>query len=370
MFTPLSLIGSGEIIMAAKKIRRVGLVTAGGDCPGLNAVIRAVTKTAINDYGVEVFGIEDGYIGLVNCQGHLLQSQHVSGILAQGGTILGTARGNPFAAAGVAEGDYSCFHKVFKELKLDALFCVGGDGTLTMANMLSEHGFPVIGIPKTIDNDVGETDVTFGFNSAVSVVMKAIDNLHSTAMSHHRVLVVEVMGRFVGWLALVSGVAGGGDIILIPEIPYEEDAIFERVVERSRVGKKFSIVVVAEGVKVKGRVMGAEEKGRIKLGGIGNYMAHLIEDATGLETRPVVLGHLQRSGPPSAFDRILATDLAVRAMDLVMEGHFGQMTALKGDKITSVPIAKAIRKLKTVPRNHHIFRSALAVGTSFGVKKL
>ena len=370
MVLSLTLMGYGDLIMVGKRIKIVGLVTAGGDCPGLNAVIRAVTRTAINDYGVEVFGIEDGYIGLVKSQGHLLQNHHVSGILSQGGTILGTARGNPFKEAGVADGDYSCFHKVFKDLKLDALLCVGGDGTLTMANMLFENGFPVIGIPKTIDNDVMETDYTFGFNSAVSIVMEAIDNLHSTAMSHHRVLVVEVMGRFVGWLALVSGIAGGGDVILIPEIPYEEEAIFERVIERGRVGKKFSIVVVAEGVKVKGRVMGAEEKGRIKLGGIGAYMAHLIEDATGLETRPVVLGHLQRSGPPTAFDRILATDLAVRAMDLVMEGHFGQMTALKGNSIASVPIARAIRRLKTVPRNHHIFRSAEAVGTSFGVKKL
>jgi 6-phosphofructokinase 1 len=238
-----------------------------------------------------------------------------------------------------------------------------------MARKLYEHGFPVVGIPKTIDNDVMETDYTFGFDSAVTIVMNALDILHSTAMSHHRVLVVEVMGRFVGWLALVAGVAGGGDVILIPEIPYEEGVIFKRVLERSRVGKRFSIVVVAEGVKVRGRILGEEEKGRIMFGGIGAYISHLIEDATGLETRPVVLGHLQRGGPPTAFDRILATNLAVKAIDLVMEGKFGQMSALKGNRITSVPLARAVRRLKVVPKNHYIIRSATAVGTSFGVRE-
>ncbi|MCX7000022.1 MAG: ATP-dependent 6-phosphofructokinase [Candidatus Sumerlaeota bacterium] len=355
--------------MGMGKVRRIGLLTAGGDCPGLNAVIRAVTKTAHNDYGANVIGIEDGYIGFVEGRGRILSNRDVSGILPQGGTILGTARGNPFEAAGKKEGDYSCFVRAFDDLKIDALICTGGDGTLTMASKLYEHGFPVVGIPKTIDNDVMETDYTFGFDSAVTIIMNAIDILHSTAMSHHRVLVVEVMGRFVGWLELVAGVAGGGDVILIPEIPYEEGVIFERVLERSRVGKRFSIVVVAEGVKVRGRILGEEEKGRIKFGGIGAYISHLIEDATGLETRPVVLGHLQRGGPPTAFDRILATNLAVKAIDLVMEGKFGQMSAIKGNRITSVPLARAVRRLKVVPKNHYIIRSATAVGTSFGVRE-
>ncbi len=356
--------------MRKRYTRRIGILTAGGDCPGLNAVIRAVTKCAHNDYGIGVVGIEDGYIGLVKGSGRILTNRNVSGILATGGTILGTARGNPFGAAGKKDEDYSCFEDAFKSLKLDALICTGGDGTLTMANKLYKHGFPVVGIPKTIDNDVMETDVTFGFNTAVSIVMNAVDNLHSTAMSHHRVLVVEVMGCRAGWLALEGGVAGGGDVLLLPELSYEEDVIFERVLERSRHGKRFSIVVVAEGVKAKGNLIIREEdnaeSGRVRLGGIGHYMSRLIEEGTGLETRPVVLGHLQRGGPPTAFDRILATRFAIEALHLVIEGKFGQMVALKGRRLTSVPIDKAVRKLKLVPKNHPLIRAAISVGTSFG----
>jgi len=231
-----------------------------------------------------------------------------------------------------------------------------------MADKLHSHGFPVVGVPKTIDNDLLETDVTFGFNSAVTIIMNAIDNLHSTAMSHHRVLVVEVMGRFVGWLALVAGVAGGGDILLIPEIPYEEEEIFKRVWERSKQGKRFSIVVVAEGVE-------PEDKTQPKCE-IGRYLSELIERETNLEARPVILGHLQRGGPPTAFDRILATQFAVKAVDLVMEGKFGQMVALKGDAFVSVPMADAIRDLKYVPLDHPLIRAAISVGTSFGSKTL
>jgi len=349
-----------------KQIRRVGLLTAGGDCPGLNAVIRGVVKTAQNDYGIEIFGIRDGFIGLVKYKGEergkILTNQDTSGILAVGGTILGTARGDVFKEAGKEEGDYSSFEEAFETLNLDALICAGGEGTQTMADKLHSHGFPVVGVPKTIDNDLLETDVTFGFNSAVTIIMNAIDNLHSTAMSHHRVLVVEVMGRFVGWLALVAGVAGGGDILLIPEIPYEEEEIFKRVWERSKQGKRFSIVVVAEGVE-------PEDKTQPKCE-IGRYLSELIERETSLEARPVILGHLQRGGPPTAFDRILATQFAVKAVDLVMEGKFGQMVALKGDRYVSVPMADAIRDLKYVPLDHPLIRAAISVGTSFGSKTL
>jgi len=353
-----------------RRIRRIGLLTAGGDCPGLNAVIRAVTKCAQNDFGIEVVGIEDGYIGLAKSKGKVLTNRDVSGILATGGTILGTARGNPFHAAGKEEGDYSVFQKAFRSLKIDALICTGGDGTMTMANKLFNNGFPVVGVPKTIDNDVMETDLTFGFNSAVSIIMEAIDNLHSTAMSHHRVIVVEVMGRWVGWLALAAGVAGGGDVLLLPEIPFEEDVIFERVLERSTHGKRFSIVVVAEGVTPRGKKQDRDVSWKVKLGGVGQYISNMIQEGTGLETRPVILGHLQRGGPPTAFDRLLASQLAVKAVDLVMEGNFGQMAAIRGRNLTSVPIARAIRKLKKVPLNHPLIRAALAVGTSFGVRKI
>ena len=356
--------------MPGKKIRRIGILTAGGDCPGLNAVIRAVAKKSQNDHGVEVVGIEDGYIGLAQGRGHVLTNRDVSGILATGGTILGTERGNPFKAGGKKDGDYSGFKKAFKTLGLDALVCVGGEGTLTFANMLYQNGFPTVGVPKTIDNDVMETDVTFGFNSAVSILMQAIDNLHTTAMSHHRVIVVEVMGRHVGWLALAAGVAGGGDILILPEIPYDEDVVFERVIERSREGKRFSIVVVAEGVKASGRLVGEMEKGRIRLGGISLILSEQIEQVTKLETRPVVMGHLQRGGAPSAYDRLLATELASKAVDLVMEGKFGEMSAVRGISIGSVAMARAVRKLKMVPRNHPLIRTAISVGTSFGVREL
>ena len=325
-------------------IRRIGLLTAGGDCPGLNAVIRGIVKTAHNDYGIEVFGIRDGFIGLVKYRGEergkILTNQDCSGILSVGGTILGTARGDVFKEMGKEEDDYSCFEEAFETLKIDALICAGGEGTQKMAHKLFTHGFPVVGVPKTIDNDILETDVTFGFNSAVTIIMNAVDNLHSTAMSHHRVLVVEVMGRCVGWLALVAGVAGGGDILLIPEIPYQEDVIFKQVWDRSKQGKRFSIVVVAEGVEPSDKCAPECE--------IGRYLSELIERETKLETRPVILGHLQRGGPPTAFDRILATEFAVKAVDLVMEGKFGYMAALKGDAFVSVPMADAIRGLKYV----------------------
>lgn len=355
-----------EVEKVKRQIRRIGLVTAGGDCPGLNAVIRGVVKTAYNDYKVEVFGIKDGFVGMVTYRGEdrgkVLTNRDASGILAAGGTILGTARGDVFQAAETTEGDYSIFKEAFSSMEIDALICTGGNGTQLMAHKLHNHGFPVVGIPKTIDNDLLETDVTFGFNSAVTIIMEAIDNLHSTAMSHHRVLVVEVMGRDVGWLALIAGVAGGGDVILIPEIPYEEKTVFDCVLERSRKGKRFSIVVVAEGVKLHNQ--------NAPKGEIGRHLSTLIQQKTGLETRPVILGHLQRGGPPTAFDRILATQFAVKAVDLVMEGRFGEMVALQGNAITSVPISQTILDLKRVPQDHPLILSAVSVGTSFGSKEI
>lgn len=352
-----------------QKIKRIGILTAGGDCPGLNAVIRAVTKSAQNIHDMDVVGIPDGFIGLAQKKGHVLSNREVSGILATGGTILGTARGNPFEAAGYEDEDYQCFYDAFEKLEIGALVCTGGEGTMTMANKLHNHGLPVVGVPKTIDNDVLETDLTFGFDSAVSIVMEAIDNLHSTAMSHHRVIVVEVMGRHVGWLALSGGVAGGGDILLIPELDYDEDVIFKRVKDRSSHGKRFSIVVVAEGVKASGKLVGEKsEDGRIRLGGIAPVLSDVIEEITELETRPVILGHLQRGGPPTAFDRLLATQLAVRAVDLAAKKMFGYMSAVKGSEIAAVPIPEVVKGLKKVPPDHPLIYAAEAVGTSFGMK--
>jgi 6-phosphofructokinase 1 len=359
--------------------KRIAMLTGGGDCPGLNAVIRAVAKTAINDYNMKVIGIEDGYEGLIENRYHELKYNDVSGILTRGGTILGTSnKANPFAykvktKKGIIEKDLS--GKVIsncRKLKVDALVAIGGDGTLTIANKLSKSGLSVIGIPKTIDNDLSETDFTFGFNTAVSIITEAIDRMHSTAQSHHRIMLIEVMGRYAGWLALYSGIAGGGDIILIPEIPYSLEAICKRVHKRSKQGKRFSIVVVAEGAKPKGGKMFVDKiidtsPDPIRLGGISVKLSADIERCTGLEVRKTILGHLQRGGTPSAFDRILATQFGVKAVKLINNGRSGCMVALKGNDIVAVPINKAVSKLKKVPLNHSLIKLAESIGVSMGV---
>jgi ATP-dependent phosphofructokinase / diphosphate-dependent phosphofructokinase len=360
--------------------RRIGILTGGGDCPGLNAVIRGVTKTAVNRYGMEVIGFHDGFLGLIENRFTFLTFENVSGILTQGGTILGTSnKANPFAHIMMENGNATvkdvsdgCM-ELYNDLGLDALITVGGDGTMTISGMLAEKGANVVGVPKTIDKDLMETDTTFGFDTARAVGTEAIDRLHSTAQSHHRVMIVELMGRNAGWLALESGIAGGGDIILIPEIPYDIEEIMRVVRQRSRFGKRFSIVVIAEGASeiggdqvVKKVVEDSPEK--IRLGGIGSQLAAQLEEATQIECRVAILGHLQRGGTPTPQDRILATQFAVKAMDLVMDGQFNQMVAIRGNDLIAVPLEKVMGKQKLVPIDSPLIEAGLSVGTSFGIK--
>lgn len=354
------------------RTKRIGILTGGGDCPGLNPAIRAVTKTAIFCHDMEVIGIEDGYEGLIKNEARKLMAEDVSGILTVGGTILGTSnRANPFAY-GEEKKDVS--RRVlgnFRNLKLDALVCIGGDGTLHIAHELNQLGMSIVGIPKTIDNDVESTDFTIGFDSAVAVATEAIDNIHTTAESHHRVMIMELMGRYTGWLALHAGVAGGGDIVLIPEIPYKIERVCQEVERRSQVGKRFSIVVVAEGVRFEDRELVVKRKvkastDQIRLGGVSYRIAQQIEEATGLETRVIILGHLQRGGKPTDFDRILATQFGKKAVDLIQSGKFGHMSSLQRGEVTSVSIESAISKPKKVNLNSPLIEAAKAIGTCFG----
>lgn len=365
--------------MPTNKQKRIGVLTGGGDCPGLNAVIRGVTKASISQHRMKVIGIEDGYEGLIERRAVPLDWQKVSGILTQGGTVLGTSnRANPFRWPVKQEGEDTVFGDVSQkvaeyidELGLDTLVCIGGDGTMAIAHQLSQKGVRLVGVPKTIDNDIWGTDITFGFNSAVAAATEAIDKIHTTAMSHHRVMVVEVMGRYAGWLALESGIAGGGDVILIPEIPYNIDKVCEVVTDRSKKGRRFSIVVVAEGARpvdgdrVVQRVV-KESTDPVRLGGIGNRVAQDIEDRTGLESRVTVLGHLQRGGTPSPFDRILATRFGVKAAELCYDGVGGVMVALHDNDIIAVPLSDVAGKMRLVDPDHPLIEVAKRVGTCFG----
>jgi phosphofructokinase-like protein len=352
--------------------KRIGVMTSGGDCPGLNPAIRAVTKTALYCHDMEVIGIKDGFDGLINNRTKKLVWEDVSGIMTLGGTILGTSnQADPFAY-GVEKKDVSRETlKNISDLNLDALICIGGDGTLHIAHRFSQLGVPIVGIPKTIDNDVSATDYTIGFDSAVAVDTEAIDNVHSTAESHHRVMILEVMGRYAGWLALYSGVAGGGDVIIIPEFVFDIYKVCKELEKRSKLGKRFSLVVVSEGVKLNGSelVIKKEVKGStdpIRLGGVSYRIAEQIEEICGLETRVIILGHLQRGGKPTDFDRILATQFGKHAIDLVAAGKFGYMTSAQGQRITSVPIQDGIVTLKKVPVDFPLIQAAKAVGTCFG----
>jgi len=361
-------------------VRRIGILTAGGDCPGINAVIRAVAKTAMFDYGMEVIGFKDGYYGLVKNLVNKLDVDDVSGILTKGGTILGTSnRHDPFnflieRGGRIIRKDYS--GKAVDNLrkrKIGALVCVGGDGTLTITSKMMKKGVKVVGVPKTIDNDVNETDFTFGFDTAVQTATSAIDKIHDTAMSHHRVMIVEVMGRYVGWLALYAGVASGGDVILIPEIPYDIDKVCATLKKRSRKGKRFSIVVAAEGATPMGGKLIIKDIDRkspdpIRLGGIGRFLSVQIKERTRLETRVTVLGHVQRGGTPSAFDRVLATRFGSAAARAVAEGDFGKVVCLRGAEIIRVPLERTIAELKKVPPNHQLIMAAKSVGTQFGAR--
>jgi phosphofructokinase-like protein len=357
--------------------RRIGILTAGGDCPGLNAVIRAVVKCAWRmNPPIQILGILDGFLGLVEDRTRDLTEGDVSGILIRGGTILGTSnRDNPFNCLGSTDSKPRDRSKeavaTFRRLKLDGLIAVGGDGTLRCAMDFAELGVPVIGVPKTIDNDLGGTDVTFGFDSALAVATEAVDRLHTTAESHHRVLICEVMGRYAGWIALHAGMAGGGDVILIPEIPYSIEKICEAVRSREKRGRNFSIVVVAEGSKPVGGtiVTHGTYKGvdkRPRLGGISHIIADQIEKQAGDEVRVVVLGHLQRGGMPSAFDRWLATRFGVHAVELAVQDLWGNMVSLRGTHFTHVPIKEAVSQLHRVEPNGEAVHAARAVGTSFG----
>ena len=328
---------------------KVGVLSGGGDAPGINAVIRAVVKKGIQYYGYEMVGIRDGWRGLLEGSFSPLDLKAVSGILPKGGSILGTSRTNPFKREGGAE-------KILENAEkagIDAVVVIGGEDTLGVAHKMSELGLKCVGVPKTIDNDLVGTDYTFGFHTAVAIATEALDRLHTTAEAHHRVIILEVMGRYTGWIALEAGIAGGADAILIPEKPFDMDEVCEYIRRRQKRGRNFSIIVVAEGAKPKG---GAEilysetvdEFGHVRFGGVGYYIGKEIEKCMGIETRVVVLGHLQRGGSPTAFDRVLATRYGIAAIDLVHEGKFGHMVALQGNKIVSVPLKEIVGKRKTV----------------------
>ena len=368
----------GSEDLSKGKIKRIGIITGGGDCPGLNAVIRAIVKTGINQYGMEIVGIEDGFSGLIHSRFRSLSLSDVSGILPRGGTILGTSnRDNPFKYPIVENGEKAykdmstqCVNNL-KEQGIEAIVVIGGDGSLSIAKELGEKGVLTVGVPKTIDNDLSATDVTFGFDTALVTATEAIDKLHTTAESHHRVMVLEVMGRYAGWIALQSGIAGGADVILIPEIPFTIQKVAAKIKHRQTEGKKFSIVVVAEGAKPLGGEMVvqkiiADSADPIRLGGIGNQVGQQIEEMTGMETRVTVLGHLQRGGSPTPFDRILATRYGNAAARLVYEGGFGKMVCLKTPFIKSVPLAEAVKEVRKVPTNSEIVQTAKAIGISFG----
>lgn len=369
--------------MGAKKNsamkKRIGILTGGGDCPGLNAVIRAVVKGAILKRGWEVIGIEDGFDGLLNLEKcRPLSLDDVRGILPRGGTILGTTnRGNPFSypvenngQVNVVDVSGQVVANVHK-LGLEALIVVGGEGSLKIALELMDKGVAVIGVPKTIDNDLLGTDVTFGYNTALETATYALDKLHTTAESHHRVMVVEVMGRYAGWIALESGIAGGADVILIPEIPFKLEMICRAIDERRKRGARFSIVVAAEGayphggdrvVKVPGQVGQTIER----LGGIGNYVAKELGSCLEMETRVTVLGHLQRGGSPTTFDRCLGSRFGIKALELVDRGAFGMMVCLKGRGIQSVAIAEAVRMLNLIDPDGELVRCAEEMGIMLG----
>ena len=359
--------------------KKIGILTGGGDCPGLNAVIRGVVKSAIIRHGWQVIGIEDGFDGLLDlnkCRPLGLES--VRGILPRGGTILGTTnRGNPFDYPVEQDGkvvhvDYS--DKVVenvRQLGIEALIAVGGEGSLKIALELSRKGVQVVGVPKTIDNDLRETDFTFGYNTALETATDALDKLHTTAESHHRVMILEVMGRYAGWIALESGIAGGADVILIPEIPFDFEKVCASVMERSARGSHFSIIVAAEGAFPKGGgrvvIKTADERSTIeRLGGIGQYVAQQIGQCLEMDVRVTVLGHLQRGGSPTTFDRALGSRFGTKAVQMVADGEFGRMACLRSRSILSVPIEDATRDLKLVDPDGEIVRAAEDLGIMLG----
>ncbi len=359
-------------------LKRIGILTGGGDCPGLNAVIRAVAKAAMGG-GLEVVGIEDGYLGLIESRLHVLSNKDVSGILTVGGTILGASnKANP-ADYAVPAGDGKWVKRDVREqvvkhsraARLDALVVIGGDGTMSGAVDLIARGLNIVGVPKTIDNDLWATDITFGHDTAVATAADALDKVHTTASSHHRVMVVELMGRYAGWIALHAGLASGADVILIPEIPFHLEHVADKCLHRHKVGKGFTIVAAAEGAAPAGGEpfvdhLDPASPDPVRLGGVGKYVSEEIEKITGLESRSIVLGHIQRGGSPTAHDRILATRFGYHAFRLLTAGQFARMVVLRDGRIDSVPIAEVAGKVRTVPTDHPLIAAARAVGTSFG----
>ncbi len=358
-------------------MKRIAVLTGGGDAPGLNAVIRAVVKTAINDYHCEVLGVQDGYDGFVTPGGVFpLDLAAVRGILPRGGTILGTAnRGNPFARKIVRDGQEVIVDisdeviTAIRALDLDAVIVIGGDGTLHIAAELYAKGVPVIGVPKTIDNDVGGTEVTFGFDTALTIATEALDRLHTTAEAHHRVMVLELMGRDAGFIALHAGVAGGADVILIPEIPFKFEAVLAKVRQRVEGGSRFSLLAVSEGARPAGGAQVFRQQGDAvyvpRLGGIGQQVADYIQ-SQGFESRVTVLGHIQRGGTPTAFDRWLATRYGAAAVRAAAAGEFGRMAALRNAQVMTVPLTEALAVPKRVDVNGDAVRTARGIGISFG----
>ncbi|MBU8921702.1 MAG: ATP-dependent 6-phosphofructokinase [Bacteroidales bacterium] len=361
-----------------KKIKNVGILTGGGDCPGLNAVIKGLVRNAAYAYGWKATGIEDGFDGLLDCRGHKLTPKEMSGLQLKGGTILGTSnRGNPLSYPVKENGrtyNKDVTPEIVKNIKkmgIDVLVAVGGDGTMKIAQALFEKGVPIVGVPKTIDNDLDVTDVTFGFNSAVTIATDALDRLHTTAESHHRLLVLEVMGRDCGWIALEAGIAGGADVILMPEIPFDINVVCDHIQARKKRGKKFSIVIIAEGAYPQGgRKVYEKEPGADgtpgRLGGIGRWVAEKIGLLAKMETRVTVLGHVQRGGTPTTYDRILAMRFGVEAANLIARGEYGRMVCLKGREIKSANIKAAVKKLKRVDPDGQMVKTAEALGASVG----
>jgi phosphofructokinase-like protein len=341
---------------------RIGVLTGGGDCPGLNAAIRAIVRKGVDRYGHAVIGFRDGWRGVLDNQTVELTLESTRGIIHRGGTILGSSRTNPYKGD---EDGAPRVRETLQSLHLDGLIAIGGEDTLGVANRLSESGINVIGLPKTIDNDLGGTDMTFGFDTALQVATDAIDRLHTTAESHHRVLILEVMGRHAGWIALYSGLAGGADVILIPEKPFDIEEVCRLITRRRSRGRYFSIIVVAEGALPKEGTMetiGGEKDafGHERLGGIGVRLEQEIQERTGFETRATILGHIQRGGTPTAFDRVLATRLGIAAVDAANAGEWGKMAALRGQRIELVPLAEAVAQMHVVTDDEYAVAEALS----------
>ncbi len=351
--------------------KQIGILTGGGDAPGLNAVIRSVVRTATGMFGMKCVGIEDSFEGILGeTQLTKLTNKTVSGILPRGGTILGTRNRGSFCK--IVDGKVLIPDMPIEEAlvnldkhEIDALVVIGGEGTLAIAEKFHRRGFPVIGVPKTIDNDLSATELTFGFMTAIDIATEALDRLHTTAASHDRVLILEVMGRNTGWIALHAGLAGSADIILIPEIPFSLDAMVRKIQQRERAGSKFTNIVVAEGASELGKSEIYLDNKAFRLGGVGEYVRRMMEEMTGKESRTVVLGHLQRGGSPNAFDRMLGTNFGACAVRALVDGELGKMVALQSNKVTTVPLSEAIANIKTVNVDGQLVRTARDIGISF-----